>query len=604
MTVSEKNIEDCQKENERLNSEVKLYRSMFDKSHVAQVIIDPQFNIIDMNDAFCKIVNFPDEKLRGMDFRNFKDKKMLDYLYDEGQGLTDALTLKKPVHAHAAFVATNGTHIINRNIIPFLDEKGQVKNVYIIYNEVTEIENKMAEVERLQKQSEAIVQQNPMPILLWDKNLTVTSFNKAFVDLTGFSKQQAARLTITDFNYHAQSGQSVADTVKTGLASKGEAVIQFPSGERVVERYNIPLVDAKGALTSILTVYNNITDQKRAIKDILTVSAESEKGNLSARTKEENYTGDFFEIAHGINRTLDVVIGPLNVAAEYVDRISKGDIPPKIKETYYGDFNEIKNNLNQCIDAVNLLIEDTRMLTNATVEGRLDARADASRHQGDFAKVVQGVNDTLDAVIGPVHEAMRLSDQLAQCIFSARFDDRITVSGDFVQFKSALNNIGMRIEDAIMEINRVADNYASGDFSVGINPELNIQGDLVILKEALNKISVNVSQSLALVNIKMNDLLTEADQASTGVSDVSRGAEMITKNAEDTKLNAERSDEGITQVLRTMEDLTKTVSEVSSNAEAVAVLSNKTNQLAKEGITHAGRAEKNVLSEGWWKEAS
>ena len=778
MTVSEKNIEDCQKENERLNSEVKLYRSMFDKSHVAQVIIDPQFNIIDMNDAFCKIVNFPDEKLRGMDFRNFKDKKMLDYLYDEGQGLSDALTLKKSVHAHAAFVATNGTHIINRNIIPFLDEKGQVKNVYIIYNEVTEIENKMAEVERLQKQSEAIVQQNPMPILLWDKNLTVTSFNKAFVDLTGFSKQQAARLTITDFNYHAQSGQSVADTVKTGLASKGEAVIQFPSGERVVERYNIPLVDAKGALTSILTVYNNITDQKRAIKDILTVSAESEKGNLSARTKEENYTGDFFEIAHGINRTLDVVIGPLNVAAEYVDRISKGDIPPKIKETYYGDFNEIKNNLNQCIDAVNLLIEDTRMLTNATVEGRLDARADASRHQGDFAKVVkgvndtldavigplnvaaeyvdriskgdippkitdnyrgdfneiknnlnqcivavgllvedtqmlslaavdgrldaradtsrhqgdfakvvkgindtldavigplnvaaeyvdriskgdippritgdyrgdfneiknnlnqcivavgllvddmrqlsgaavqgrldaradasrhqgdfakvvQGVNDTLDAVIGPVHEAMRLSDQLAQCIFSARFDDRITVSGDFVQFKSALNNIGRRIEDAIMEINRVADNYASGDFSVGINPELNIQGDLVILKEALNKISVNVSQSLALVNIKMNDLLTEADQASTGVSDVSRGAEMITKNAEDTKLNAERSDEGITQVLRTMEDLTKTVSEVSSNAEAVAVLSNKTNQLAKEGITHAGRAEKGMES--------
>ena len=92
--------------------------------------------------------------------------------------------------------------------------------------------------------------------------------------------------------------------------------------------------------------------------------------------------------------------------------------------------------------------------------------------------------------------------------------------------------------------------------------------------------------------MKMIDLLNEANQASTGVSDVSHGAEMITKNAEDTKLNAERSDEGITQVLRTMEDLTKTVSEVSTHAEAVALLSNKANDLAKEGITHAGELRK------------
>jgi len=39
---------------------------------------------------------------------------------------------------------------------------------------------------------------------------------------------------------------------------------------------------------------------------------------------------------------MDAVIGPLNVAAEYVDRISKGDIPEVITDEYKGDFNEIK----------------------------------------------------------------------------------------------------------------------------------------------------------------------------------------------------------------------------------------------------------------------
>ena len=60
-----------------------------------------------------------------------------------------------------------------------------------------------------------------------------------------------------------------------------------------------------------------------------------------------------------MNDTLDAVIGPLNVSAEYVDRISKGDIPPKITDNYNGDFNEIKNNLNACIDAINALVAET-----------------------------------------------------------------------------------------------------------------------------------------------------------------------------------------------------------------------------------------------------
>ncbi len=85
---------------------------------------------------------------------------------------------------------------------------------------------------------------------------------------------------------------------------------------------------------------------------------------------------------------------PLNFSAGYVDRISKGDIPPKITDNYNGDFNTIKINLNQCIDAVSGMIADTAMLSKAAVEGKLSTRADAAKHQGDYRKIVQGVNDT------------------------------------------------------------------------------------------------------------------------------------------------------------------------------------------------------------------
>ena len=72
---------------------------------------------------------------------------------------------------------------------------------------------------------------------------------------------------------------------------------------------------------------------------------------------------EFREIIVGANQMLDAVIGPLNVAAEYVDSISQGDIPPRITDNYNGDFNEIKNNLNQGIDAINALVADANMLS-------------------------------------------------------------------------------------------------------------------------------------------------------------------------------------------------------------------------------------------------
>ena len=76
------------------------------------------------------------------------------------------------------------------------------------------------------------------------------------------------------------------------------------------------------------------------------------------------------------------MIGPLNVAAKYVDQISKGAIPAKITDNYNGDFNEIKNNLNTCIDAVNALVADANMLAQAAADGELATRADASKASG------------------------------------------------------------------------------------------------------------------------------------------------------------------------------------------------------------------------------
>ncbi|WP_303787405.1 cache domain-containing protein, partial [Azovibrio restrictus] len=66
----------------------------------------------------------------------------------------------------------------------------------------------------------------------------------------------------------------------------------------------------------------------RLEEDAGTLTRAAVEGRLATRADADKHKGDFRNIVAGVNATLDAVIGPLNVAAHYVDRISKGDIPP------------------------------------------------------------------------------------------------------------------------------------------------------------------------------------------------------------------------------------------------------------------------------------
>jgi methyl-accepting chemotaxis protein len=126
------------------------------------------------------------------------------------------------------------------------------------------------------------------------------------------------------------------------------------------------------------------------------------EGRLATRAEVDRHAGDFRKIVQGMNDTLDALVGPLTVTARYVEQIGRGDIPPKITAGYEGDLATLKENLNAAIDAISALVADTCMLAEAAVAGQLGARADASRHRGDYQTILEGVNETLETVVDPL----------------------------------------------------------------------------------------------------------------------------------------------------------------------------------------------------------
>ena len=190
---------------------------------------------------------------------------------------------------------------------------------------------------------------------------------------------------------------------------------------------------------SLIVAMSSMVETIRALvadAELLTHAAVS--GKLASRADATRHQGEFQKIVVGFNETLDAIIGPLNVAAEYVDRISKGDIPSKITENYQGDFNEVKLNLNNCIDNINALIADGDGLAQAAIEGKLSTRANAARHQGDFKKIMVGFNDTLDAIIHPLNMAAEYVDRISKGDIPPKITE--SYQGDFNEVKLNLNN--------------------------------------------------------------------------------------------------------------------------------------------------------------------
>jgi methyl-accepting chemotaxis protein len=167
-------------------------------------------------------------------------------------------------------------------------------------------------------------------------------------------------------------------------------------------------------------------------------------GRLDKRADNTNFDGAYGELVDGMNGICDSFVVPINVTSDYVERISKGDIPEKITDEYKGDFNKIKNNLNVCIDAVGLLVDDTGKLVKAALAEQFETRADASKHSGDYKTIVEGINQTLDNIVDKIFWYESLLDSIPSPISVTDLDMNWT----FVN-KAAENVAGVKRKDVV-----------------------------------------------------------------------------------------------------------------------------------------------------------
>lgn len=265
----------------------------------------------------------------------------------------------------------------------------------------------------------------------------------------------------------------------------------------ITEEYKGDFNEIKNSINGLINVMSGLLGETGKL-----IKATRE-GQLGVRGNTGALSGDWGTLLNGVNEIMDSFVASIDLTAQYMDRISRGDIPAKITDTYYGDFNEIKNSINGCIDAMNGLLDETNKLICAAQEGRLDVRGNSEVFSGEWANLVAGMNNLMDAFVKPIN----LTSEYIRRISRGDIPDRITdvYHGDFNEIISSLNNCIDIMAGLQEETNKLL--YAAQEGRLDIRADTGgFTGGWEELVGGLNKLVEAVAGPIKEVTAVMNDI--------------------------------------------------------------------------------------------------
>lgn len=309
-------------------------------------------------------------------------------------------------------------------------------------------------------------------------------------------------------------------------------------------------------LAAVLSVTIGIVLYRSSAEAIARVQDEAERvteaavaGELSVRAAPDEVTSEFRGIVQGFNEALDAVIGPLNVAAKCVDRISRGDVPPLITESYQGEFNTIKNNLNALIDSMHNVTRVAREIANGNLE--LDVRERSER-------------DELMQALAAMIRSMQSVTRLAQEIASGNLELDVRERSEDDGLMRALVAMIHRLSEVVSNVQAASDGVAAG-------------------AEQLSNASGTMSQGASEQAASIEEVSSSMEQMSSNITQNADNAIQTEKTALKAASDASEGGEAVKQTVAAMK-------QIADKIGIVEEIARQTNLLALNAAIEAARA--------------
>jgi len=391
------------------------------------------------------------------------------------------------------------------------------------------------------------------------------------------------------------------DAILLPIGEGNRILAQVSAGkidELIAQTYRGDHENMKQAVNTVATTLQGLQ------KELQRLTVASTEGQLSERGKPEHFKGAYAEVVGGVNQMLDAILIPIGEGNRILRLIRGGDLRQQVTIACKGDHEQMKQAINgvhawlsdliayvtriangdMAVEMakasgddqihewlvllkrnVQALVLDADLLAKAALEGKLATRADASKHQGDFRKIIQGVNETLDAVIGPVKEVQRVMGAMEHGDLTARIS--MDYQGDLQTLRNAVNHTADQLGSTIDDMVRVLEAAAQGDLTERITADF--QGQFNRLKVASNTTLDKLASTIADVLEAAQNMVSASEQVSATAQSLSQGAAEQSASVEETSAS--------------MEQMTASIAQNNENAKVTGDIANKTSSETVEG---------------------
>ncbi|MBI4941411.1 MAG: HAMP domain-containing protein [Actinobacteria bacterium] len=310
-------------------------------------------------------------------------------------------------------------------------------------------------------------------------------------------------------------------------------------------------------------IATNLTAVRQGIASLVAsidrITADQEL-TLRTHVDVDAFEGDYRTLANGLNEMVASHVA-VRAAMGTVSEFAHGDFDaplpllPGLKPYVVDTIEQLRMNLRA-------LAEDALILSTAAREGRLEVRVDASRHHGGFRRVVEGVNDTLDTVIGPLTEVSRVLTAMADGDLTQRITD--TYAGRLEDLRLAANDSLGKLAGTVAEVMEATDHLANASSQIA-----------------------GASQSLSQA---ATEQAASVEETSTSVEELGSFVAQNSENAKATDAIAAKAAAEATEGGAAVDETVQAMKEIAGKIAIIDDIAFQTNMLALNATIEAARA--------------
>ena len=205
-----------------------------------------------------------------------------------------------------------------------------------------------------------------------------------------------------------------------------------------------------------IILYSSLKDETRGYIDAIAnlIQYQNELVDEAAAGAFEAYeSAQLLLIGIGIGAfILAIIVGiwiirsitkPVSQAVDAAKEIAKGNIKLNLKSDFKDETGQLINSMKVMADSIDEMIEDGKYVATEAMYGRLDSRADSSKHEGAFKDLIEGINETMNTVVGKF-EAVPTPIQFMDKDFNIQY---INQTGAKLLGKSKKELMGLKCSD-------------------------------------------------------------------------------------------------------------------------------------------------------------